>query len=412
VWRNLIGKHQPGGAQIMTEPSLYERLGGAFAGAPTLRRAALAVVIAGALLLAGSPAQAQAAWTVVPSPNEPGSNYLYSVDATDASHVWAVGREFPINATSYHSLLLRYDGTAWRTAPQSGFPVNNQLYGVDAVAANDAWAVGSYHVDFARSRTLVAHWDGTTWTAVPTPNANPDSLNDLSAVAAVPNSPGSVWSVGISGESASSANRRALILQRAGGAWRLVAAPRVTASDYLTAVDATGANDAWAVGYGSDGLSAGPTTPIVLRWTGTAWRQLRLPTSAATELYGVEALAPNDVWVVGRTAPDGYTWGPFAAHFDGISWRLVAVPAVAYDNNTRLNDVVALSPADIYAVGATGQGTTLVVHWNGASWTTEPTVSSGILAGAAVLGPRTVWAVGYRFDLNAYALRKLTFRTS
>jgi hypothetical protein len=70
-----------------------------------------------ALLLVGGPAQAQAAWTVVPSPNEPGSNYLYSIDATDAGHVWAVGRAFPINATSYHSLLLRYDGTAWRPAP-------------------------------------------------------------------------------------------------------------------------------------------------------------------------------------------------------------------------------------------------------------------------------------------------------
>jgi hypothetical protein len=44
VWRNLIGKHQPGGAQIMTEPSLYERLGGAFAIAAMVDRFSDALV--------------------------------------------------------------------------------------------------------------------------------------------------------------------------------------------------------------------------------------------------------------------------------------------------------------------------------------------------------------------------------
>ena len=300
-------------------------------------KVALASVLAGALLLAGGPAQAQSTWTVVPSPNEPGDNLLTGVDASDASHVWAVGRQFPINGTASHSLILRHDGTAWRTAPQTGFPPNNELYGVDAVTANDAWAVGDQWLGYGGgSRTLVAHWNGTTWAAESTPNANSDSLNTLAAVAAVPGSPGSVWAVGISSDAAAPASRHALILRRVGGTWRVVRAPRLSDTDYLSAVDATGPNDAWAVGI-TAGTTEFSAVPLVLRWNGSAWRQMRLPPNPApgsTELYGVEALAPNDVWVVGRTTSNGYSFVPYAAHFDGVSWRQVAVPSALYDSNT------------------------------------------------------------------------------
>jgi hypothetical protein len=42
----------------------------------SLTRAAAVFVATGTLLLTGSPAQAQGAWTTVPSPNEPGNNIL------------------------------------------------------------------------------------------------------------------------------------------------------------------------------------------------------------------------------------------------------------------------------------------------------------------------------------------------
>jgi len=52
----------------------------------------------------------------------------------------------------------------------------------------------------------------------------------------------------------------------------------------------------------------------VLRWNGTAWRQVRLPaTAGSTECSASRPLAPNDVWVVGRNAPNGYDWGPFGS---------------------------------------------------------------------------------------------------
>lgn len=65
-------------------------------------------------------------------------------------------------------------------------------------------------------------------------------------------------------------------------------------------------------------------------------------------------------------------------------------------------------PTNIIAVGTTGGGgTSLVLHWNGASWLREAAPDAA-LAGAAAVGPNTFWAVGNRFDLNAYEERTFT----
>ena len=363
-----------------------------------------AVILAvGALLLAAAPAQAQAVWTTVPSPNEPGRNVLQGADATDATHVWAVGRLVARNRVDHHSRVLRYDGTAWRLAPLSGFPGNDALIDVDAVTANEAWAAGASYPGFARSSTLVARWNGSSWSPEPTPNGNPTGLNNLSGVAAAG---GTVWAVGTFMEPGSSTNRRALILQRTGGTWRVSPTPRVLATDFLEAVDATGPADAWAVGWSSRDITSAPGVPIALRWNGATWQSVPVPSTASTAVYAVEALSPGNVWLAGHTLIDGWNAQPYVAHFDGSSWRRVATPTV--DGGGRLTDIVALSPSNIIAVGTTGGGgTSLVLRWNGSSWVREA-APNATLTGAAAVGPGTFWAVGHRFDLNAYEERTFT----
>ena len=363
-----------------------------------------AVMLAvGALLLAAAPAQAQAVWTTVPSPNEPGRNVLQGADATDATHVWAVGRLVARNRVDHHSRVLRYDGTAWRLAPLSGFPGNDALIDVDAVTANEAWAAGASYPGFARSSTLVARWNGSSWSPEPTPNGNPTGLNNLSGVAAAG---GTVWAVGTFMEPGSSTNRRALILQRTGGTWRVSPTPRVLATDFLEAVDATGPADAWAVGWSSRDITSAPGVPIALRWNGATWQSVPVPSTASTAVYAVEALSPGNVWLAGHTLIDGWNAQPYVAHFDGSSWRRVATPTV--DGGGRLTDIVALSPSNIIAVGTTGGGgTSLVLRWNGSSWVREA-APNATLTGAAAVGPGTFWAVGHRFDLNAYEERTFT----
>jgi hypothetical protein len=370
-------------------------------GAPL--RASVIVLTVGALLLAGSPAQAFG-WTTVASPNEvPGDNYLYGADSSGACNVWAVGVVYPPTGGSFHSLALRYNGTAWRTVPRTGLPGDDTLRGVDAISAGDVWAVGEHRAGIGSYETMAVHWNGTTWTREPTPNGNPASINNMYGVTAAG---GTVWAVGTYVDPSSSINRRKLILQRTGGAWRIAAAPVVARYESLAAVDATGSSDAWAVGSATTDIDSAPLRPLVLRWTGAAWTSMTLPAPTGTALAGVDARTPSDVWAVGSTSTAGGRQ-PYAAHFDGISWRNVAPPALT--GGAELTDAVALSATTVVAVGRSN-GAPLILRWNGTSWIREtaPAFSNPFLTGAAAAGPSSVWATGYRFDLSAYGNRTLT----
>jgi len=242
------------------------------------------------MLLLGSPAQALQ-WTTVPSPNEvPGDNYLYGADASDASNVWAVGVVYPPRGGTSHGLMMRYDGMAWRSVARTGLPGDETLRGVDAVSAADVWVAGDRRAGIGGYDTVVARWNGTTWTREPTPNGNPGGFNNLYGVAAAG---GTVWAVGSYVDPSSSINRRKLILQRAGSSWRVSAAPSVAAYERLAAVDATGAADAWAVGSASSDIQSAPLVPLALRWNGTRWASMMPPAPASTALTGVDARTPS-----------------------------------------------------------------------------------------------------------------------
>src|SRR4051794_1740977 len=162
----------------------------------------------GAMLLVGSPALALG-WTTVPSPNEiPGDNYLYGTDASAANNVWAVGAVYPPRGTS-HGMALRYDGSSWSFVPRTGLAGNETLRGVDAVSATDVWVVGETRAGISGGDTMAAHWNGTTWTRESTPNGNPGGYNSLSGVAAAG---GTGWAGGTYVDPSSSINRRKPIL--------------------------------------------------------------------------------------------------------------------------------------------------------------------------------------------------------
>jgi hypothetical protein len=350
------------------------------------------------VLLVGSPAQA-AGLTTVSSPNEiPGNNYLAGVDATDVSNVWAVGVVIPPRGGMARALVFRHDGRAWNSVPRTGLPDGAGVHGVDAVSANDVWVVGSSRAGLLSDDTMAARWNGTTWTREPTPNGIPGGTNSLDGVAAAG---GTVWAVG-SYYDPSSSNRRKLILQRTGGSWRVSAAPTVAAWERLAAVDATSSTDAWAVGWATSDIRSTSAIPFALRWNGTSWVSMRLPAPGSI-MNGVDARTSSDVWAVGYSST-ATGRQPYVARFDGTSWRRVATPSMAGE----LTDVVALSPTNVVAVGRSN-GAALVLRWNGTSWTrgTTPVLSGPYLTGVTAAG-NAVWAVGYRFELNAYSNRTLT----
>src|SRR5436309_3023426 len=60
----------------------------------------------------------------------------------------------------------------WNVVPSPNISRQNYLTGVAAVAPNDIWAVGysSLSPYGGTERTLIEHWDGTSWSIVPSPS--------------------------------------------------------------------------------------------------------------------------------------------------------------------------------------------------------------------------------------------------
>jgi len=84
------------------------------------------------------------------------------VSATSGTSAWAVG--FYSTSTSSRTLILRWNGTAWsKAASPNPVPGYDILFGVSATCGSNAWAVGYYLTASGSSRTLILHWNGTSW---------------------------------------------------------------------------------------------------------------------------------------------------------------------------------------------------------------------------------------------------------
>lgn len=130
-------------------------------------------------------------WNVVPSPNN-GNSVLSGIATIAPNDIWAVGYSSPSNKIYSKTLIEHWDGTSWSIVPSPNVPsTSNGLSGVTAISATDIWAVGSTG---KRGISLIEHWNGTTWSIVASPNPG-DHANSFNAVASVPGS-NYVWAVG------------------------------------------------------------------------------------------------------------------------------------------------------------------------------------------------------------------------
>lgn len=196
-----------------------------------------------------------AAWETIPSPNKSNWNYFSAVAATSSFDVWAVGSAY--SSTLGHSTLIEHwNGTTWSivASPSPGTPsacgaqsyAGNYLYGVAAVSANDAWAVGEICPN-GFGRTLIEHWNGSKWTVVPSPNESGQTTNTLVAVSA--SSANDAWAVGnyLLNDQYS---WKTLVEHWNGTRWSIVPTPNAARGQksFLNAVTAISDDNVWAVG--------------------------------------------------------------------------------------------------------------------------------------------------------------------
>jgi hypothetical protein len=321
-------------------------------------------------------------WDVVASPNVgTASNYLTS--ATPVPSATSGNTSTPMPCTGWNVV----------SSPNTGSG-NNYLLSSAAVGADDIWAVGIYYDSTDRRQTLTEHWDGNNWSIVPSPNMG-TSNNVLQAVVAA--SSNDVWAAGhwdVSGPV-----HQTLVEHWDGSSWSVVPSPSTGGvANILRGIAARAGNDVWAVGNicVSNCLTS---RTLIEHWDGSMWSIVPSPDPGSVNGYvAVVALAANDAWATGTYSNDGTTWSNAMTHWDGTSWTLVPVTSPgSMDNDLRA--FAAVSPGDIWVVGDSDSGIgerTQIQHYTGPCTTptsTEQTTSTNTPVSGTAMPTDTPTAV-------------------
>jgi hypothetical protein len=304
---------------------------------------------------------------------------LLAVWGSGADDVWIAGQA---------ATLLHFDGSAW-SRPEVSADID--LAGLGAAGGFHAvWGSGPRDVWFAGDGGVLIHWDGSRWSAAP--SGTTQSLNALWK------SPrGDVWAAGAA----------ATVVHGLGDSWSTTPpAPFKGLPVAGTGVVRHFDGQSWSACPAQDGwrfekIQITGQDAALMIGSGVGMREYSIVSGGACQVIGVGsgttmdmhdiwANAPNDIWAVGAQGT--------VEHFDGTSWRDVAVPTTA--------DVISVwgSPTDvigepIYVWALTGGDTG--IRWDGTSWTAlssltgintgRPGVSWSMITGTS---PNDTWVFG------------------
>jgi hypothetical protein len=194
--------------------------------------------------------------------------------------------------------------------------------------------------------------------------------------------------------------------------------PSTTSFNSLNAIAASASNDVWAVGsYGDD--TTGAVQTLAEHYTGSAWSVVASPSPAAyaNGLSGISLLSATNIWAVGYQQ-SGFSdpSTSLVEHWDGASWSVIpSANDPTTGSSTTLYAVSAISASDVWAVGfsapTAGPTAPFIEHWDGSSWSIVPGADlgsqGGDLAGIAAVSSTDVWAVGQAEDTQTFALTPL-----
>ncbi|HZN20497.1 MAG TPA: hypothetical protein VFB84_20255 [Micromonosporaceae bacterium] len=279
---------------------------------------------------------------------------------------------------------------AWRVAESVRLTSVSVLNSVVALDATHAWAGGgergSQNLSAPPGVPVIERWDGRRWSREKLPDRPRGFVNLVAA-----DSPTNVWAVGGYGES--QGDNIYWVLRFDGTAWREVPFPlRVNVPGAgltgITGLAVVGGRT-WLVGY--QGMKV-----VIQEWDGRAWRAHQPPPQCGRggtsfggmpsfcTLTSVVAFAPDDVWASGTGAWFRFQ-GPTLLHWDGTAWRTVDVGV--NQQQYVLNAVGGRSSGELWAVGNLfNSGTPFVVRRDGGAWRMVNGLPDGLVPSVA-MGP-------------------------
>jgi hypothetical protein len=240
---------------------------------------------------------------------------------------------------------------------------------------------------------------------------------------------------GLAGAAEAAASLHGVASKAPASGWRVVAtAGGASSPGLMEALASVSADDAWA--FGTLWPKSEPDTYIAIarHWNGKSWQKVGLPAPVTAALSGfpstvAAASGPRNVWAfTGEGAwvrYNGRSWStgelpleqpddvgiitsavvlssddvwalgyynpvsplPYIAHYNGRHWKLTNLYL-----NTAIEAASAVSPSDIWAVGA--DNTNYVLRWNGKVWTHEPLPKMAYMFGVVALSRTDVWVTG------------------
>ena len=298
-----------------------------------------------------------AVWNIIPAPGgSPDYNTFWGVDVVQPGSVWAVGYYGPYGQPDANRTLIdRWDGSQWSMVPSPNVGTGaNELYGVSGVSDNDLWAVGTYNTgsDYA---AMILHWDGASWSVLPSPG--PGLLQGVEAIAA-----DDVWAVGYAPTGVGGAYQP-LTLHWNGTAWAAVPVPATGTSGNLTGVSALGSNDVWAVGRSVDASSV--ERPLSLHWDGASWTAVQVPgLGMESGLLAVDALSPSYAWAVSASSVKLYNDPCPSSGTPTATYTHTGTPSVTPTGARTGTPTGTGTPAPTFTPGGTStpQAVTVVGH--------------------------------------------------
>ena len=340
-------------------------------------------------------------WTVQPTALAgTNDNSLGAIAGSSPSDVWAADDFLPDTAHSNQDATLtfaeHYDGTRWSHVPTPNTGANfNSFYGL-AAAGGQAWAVGEYLNGKFQDRALAEHWDGTKWSILNVPQ--PGSMRDM-FFAGSALSPSDVWLVG--DQEGSNGKFETLAEHWNGSAWSVLPTPDPgSTGNHLYGVDAVAPDDVWAVGQ-QLGAKA-PDRGLVEHWNGQKWSVVPAPAAASASVM-LDAVTANhgQAWAAGEADSPASGGRPIVERLQGGHGQVMHLPSSAGSNWTNLYGI-ATAGGSVWATGTFVDPTTdnndiLILRGNGNHWTVDPGPNPG--SGSHILGGLTaidgqLWTAG------------------
>jgi hypothetical protein len=316
--------------------------------------------------------KAEPIWSLITSPNanaavNGGSSGVACISETNC---FAVG--YYTNGGAYQTLIEQWNGSSWSVvpSPNANFTQDNRLSAVTCPSATQCFAVGTY--GGSSVRTLIERWDGSSWSIVPSPNTSATQANFLNRVTCT--SETNCFAVGYY---YTGSVYQTLIEQWNGSSWSIVTSPNgSTLDNQLFGVACPSATQCFAVGT-TQNANTGNLQTLVERWNGSSWSIISSPNAANWDrLYNVTCSSETQCFAVGFYLTNRNQ--VLIEQWNGSSWSIVTSPNGGTLDNF-LFDVTCSSAANCFAVGRyfNGGDKTLIEQWNGSAWSVVSSPNTG-----------------------------------